>query len=195
MLIRLLYAVILTVLVSSPAAARRVALVIGIDSYAQLSKLEKAVNDARAVAQVLRDDFAFSTVITGENLDRRGMVRKLQELDTAIRPGDLVFFFFAGHGVALGHENILLPADMPKPGHGEDGLVRDDGFPVNTIIKRIQARGATTSMLVLDACRDNPFEQTGTRNIGGSRGLTRIEPDVNTSKDWVAEGGTGFDQL
>ncbi len=164
-------------LASLPAAAqpRRVALVVGVDTYAHLSKLEKAVNDARAVAQVLRDDLAFSTVITGENLDRRGMVRKFQELDTAIKLGDLVFFFFAGHGVALGHDNILLPADMPKPGNGEDGLVRREGFPIGAIISDIQARGATTSMLVLDACRDNPFEQAGVRSLGAARGLTLIK--------------------
>ncbi len=154
---------------------RRVALVVGIDAYAHLSKLEKAVNDARAVAQVLRDDLAFSTVITGENLDRNTMVRKLQELDTAIRPGDLVFFFFSGHGVAIGQDNILLPADMPKPGNGEDGIVRDHGFKVDDIMRRIQARGAATTILVLDACRDNPLAQAGTKNIGAMRGLTRVD--------------------
>lgn len=86
-----------------------------------------------------------------------------------------MFFFFAGHGVALGPDNILLAADMPKPGPGEDGLVRDEGFSVDNIIRRVQGRGALTTFLVLDACRDNPFEATGTRNIGGGRGLTRTE--------------------
>jgi hypothetical protein len=164
-----------SLVIPAQAQPRRVALVVGIDAYAHLSKLEKAVNDAGAVAQVLRDDLAFSTVITGENLDRRGMVRKLQELDTAIKPGDLVFFFFAGHGVAIGQDNILLPADMPKPGNGEGGLVRREGFPIGAIISDIQARGATTTMLVIDACRDNPFEQAGVRSLGAARGLTRIE--------------------
>jgi formylglycine-generating enzyme required for sulfatase activity len=154
---------------------RRVALVIGVDGYQHLPSLTKAVGDARAVAQVLRDDLQFSKVITGENLDRRAMAQKLGELDAAIQPGDMVFLFFAGHGVALGSENVLLPADMPKPGHGADGIVRDEGFPVDAIIQRVQRRGAKVTMLVLDACRNNPFEQTGVRSIGQTRGLARIE--------------------
>jgi formylglycine-generating enzyme required for sulfatase activity len=159
----------------SHAQSRRVGLVIGIDGYAHLTPLTKAVGDARAVAAVLRDDLQFTKVITGENLDRRAMAQKLGELDASIQPGDTVFLFFAGHGVALGSENVLLPADMPKPGHGADGIVRDEGFPVDAIVQRVQRRGAKVTMLVLDACRNNPFEQAGVRSIGQARGLARID--------------------
>ena len=169
-------AVLALLVCAGPAhAERRIALVIGIDRYQHLPPLEKAVADARAVAQVLLNDLGFSTVLTLENPDRRQMSRKLAELDGTIHPGDTVFLFFSGHGVALGAENVLLPADMPKPGHGQDGMVRDDGFAVDGIVRRIQGRGAKVSMFVLDACRDNPFEQAGTRNIGATRGLARID--------------------
>ncbi|MGZ8369329.1 MAG: LCCL domain-containing protein [Rhodoplanes sp.] len=160
-------------LLAGAAAAKRVALVVGIDAYQNQPRLARAVSDARAVTAAL-GDLGF-TVITGENVTRREMNRKLADLEGLISPGDTVFFFFAGHGVALGPDNILLAADMPKPGPGEDGLVRDEGFSVDNIIRRIQGRGALTSFFVLDACRDNPFEATGTRNIGGTRGLTRTE--------------------
>ncbi|HEX5847508.1 MAG TPA: caspase family protein, partial [Rhodoplanes sp.] len=160
-------------LLAGAAAAKRLALVVGIDAYQNQPRLARAVSDARAVTAAL-GDLGF-TVITGENVTRREMNRKLADLEGLISPGDTVFFFFAGHGVALGPDNILLAADMPKPGPGEDGLVRDEGFSVDNIIRRIQGRGALTSFFVLDACRDNPFEATGTRNIGGTRGLTRTE--------------------
>ncbi len=64
---------------------------------------------------------------------------------------------------------------MPKPKAGETGLVRDEAHAVTRLINRVQRRGAATTFLVLDACRDNPFAATGVRSIGGSRGLTRVE--------------------
>lgn len=160
-------------LLAGPAAAKRLALVVGIDAYQNLPPLARAVSDERAVGAALTD-LGF-TIIAGENVTRREMNRKLADLEGLINPGDTVFFFFAGHGVALGPDNILLMADMPNPGPGEDGLVRDEGFSVDNIIRRVQGRGALTTFLVLDACRDNPFAATGTRNIGGTRGLTRTE--------------------
>src|SRR5918993_3074442 len=86
--------------VSAASAAKRVALVIGIDGYQNLPKLEKAVSDARAVGAVL-GEIGFN-VIAGENLTRREMNRKLADLEAAIGPGDTLFFFFAGDGIALG---------------------------------------------------------------------------------------------
>jgi len=155
------------------SAAKRVALVIGIDAYDNLPTLQKAVNDQKAVAAAL-SGLGFD-VVSGENLTRREMNAKLAELDAKIAPGDTVFFFFAGHGVALGGENYLLPRDLPKPRDGEENLVRDEGHAVDAIVRRVQGRGAAVSFFVLDACRDNPLAATGTRGIGGTRGLTRVD--------------------
>jgi uncharacterized caspase-like protein len=159
---------------AAPAsAAKRVALVVGNDAYANLPTLAKAVNDARAIRGAL-SDLGF-TVILGENLTRREMNRKLADLDASVQAGDTVFFFYAGHGVAIGQENFLLPVDTPAPKDGEQGLIRDEAHEVGGIINRIHGRGAATTMMVLDACRDNPFVETGTRSIGLSRGLTKVE--------------------
>ncbi len=175
-------------------AAKRVALVVGIDRYEALPKLEKAVNDARAVSAAL-SEIGFQ-VVTGENLTRREMNRKLADLESQIAPGDTAFFFFAGHGVALGAENILIAADMPAPQANEEGLVRDEGFSVDAVIRRIHAKGAAASLLVLDACRDNPFEAAGTRGIGLSRGLSRVEAPSGVFVLYSAGlGQTALDRL
>ncbi len=103
------------------------------------------------------------------------MSKKLGEIETKISPGDTALFYFAGHGVAIGGENILVPADMPLPETGGEGIVRDEGFAVDGIVRRLRSRGAAATLLILDACRNNPFEESGTRNIGGTRGLARVE--------------------
>jgi hypothetical protein len=152
---------------------RRVALVVGINDYENLPQLQKAVNDSRAVSQTLTN--IGYEVVSVENPDRRTLNRKLSELQGKIQPGDNALFYFAGHGVALGGENILIAADMPKPASGDEDLVRSEGFSVDDIVRRIQKQGAKTAFLVLDACRDNPFEASGTRSIGNTRGLAKTD--------------------
>jgi hypothetical protein len=163
----------------APAAATdaiaggRVALVVGINDYENLPKLQKAVNDSRAVSKALtRIGY---DVVSVEDPDRRTLSKKLSELQSKIQVGDNALFYFAGHGVAMGGENILIAKDMPKPASGDEDLVRDEGFSVDDIVRRIQKQGAKTAFLVLDACRDNPFEATGTRSIGTTRGLAKTD--------------------
>ncbi len=169
-----LIAVIVTALQSASAhAAKRLALVIGNDRYQTLPKLKLAQADATAVADALRKT-GFE-VILDFDVSRRSFNRRLSDLEARISPGDTVFFFFAGHGVAIGADNVLIPVDMPVPKAGEDSLVREEGMLTDAIVQRITERGAATTLVVLDACRDNPFAQIGTRSIGRSRGLARTE--------------------
>lgn len=155
------------------ANAARHALVVGNDTYQNIPELQKAQNDARSIAGVL-ETLGFR-VDLGLDLTRRQMSRKLSALEGRVQPGDEVFFFFAGHGVAIGAENYLLPVDVPRPGHGELGIVRDESHGADAIVRRIQGAGAKVAFVVLDACRDNPFAATGTRSVGAQRGLTRLE--------------------
>lgn len=171
--LQLLLALLLTIAGSHDAsAAKRIALVIGNNAYKNLPVLLKAENDARSVAATLKD-IGFK-VHLGENLTRRQTSRKLADFTADLSPGDQAFVFFAGHGVAIGAENYLIPTDMPKPRLGEEGLVRDEAIAVSALVSRVQGRGAAASFFVLDACRDNPFAATGVRSIGGSRGLARV---------------------
>jgi formylglycine-generating enzyme required for sulfatase activity len=163
--------------VASGHAEKRVALVIGNDRYASLSaneQLQKAVNDARAVGAALRQ-IGFD-VIEGENLGRQALIDRLDEAVQRVAPGDTVFFFFSGHGVAVDGLNYILPADVQAMGAGQitrltgTALAEDD---VTAAFKRARARVA---VLVIDACRNNPFATSGTKGVGGERGLQPHEP-------------------
>jgi hypothetical protein len=156
----------------TPRAAeqgRRFALVIGNDSYENLPKLQKAVNDARTLEAALRT-LGFD-VIRVENANRRTMNQRIFDFTSKIGRGDTAFFFFAGHGVEIKGANYLLPTDTPPAREGQETLVVDESVAADGIVLRLQERGARVSLLVFDACRDNPFAKSGTRGIGGSRGL------------------------
>ncbi len=152
--------------------ARRVALVIGNDDYEQLPVLQKAANDARAVGEALQR-LGFE-VIHLQNAQRRTMNQKLVEFTGKIGRGDIAFFFYAGHGVEVKGINYLLPVDTPQARDGEEALVTGEGIPTDSIIERMQERGAKVALMVLDACRDNPFRRPGTRGVGTSRGLGQM---------------------
>ena len=160
---------------ASPAlAAKRVALVIGNNDYENVPALKKAVNDAGAISQELAR-LGFD-VVSAENVGRRAMSRALVELESKIESGDTALIYFAGHGFAVDGTNYLLPVDVPQAGPGEEGLVRDASFAATGLSDRLQEKGAATVILILDACRDNPFALPGKRSMGLTRGLSRMDP-------------------
>jgi len=150
-------------------AEKRVALVVGNNDYRNVPKLQKAVNDARTMGDALKQ-LGFS-VMVAENLNRQQFSQVLLTFDNAVEPGDTAFFFYAGHGFEIAGQNFLLPTDVPAATEGQEELVRDASVLADRIIERLQDRKARTSILVLDACRNNPFERSGTRAVAGGGGL------------------------
>src|SRR5512138_1982138 len=165
---------IATGLATTARAEKRVALLIGNNAYQNVSRLQTAINDARAVGAALRG-LGFQ-VILAENQSRRAMSEALLAFDKAIQPGDIALFFFAGHGFEIRGQNYLLPTDIPEIREGQEELIRDAAFPASRIIDRLQERGARTAVLVLDACRNNPFDRAGGRGLRGSGGLAAMTP-------------------
>lgn len=157
-------------MLASPAlAAKRIALVIGNNDYRNVSKLQKAVNDARTMGDALRQ-LGFS-VMVAENQTRQAFSQTLLAFDQQIEAGDTAFFFYAGHGFEIAGQNYLLPTDVPAATEGQEELVRDASILADRIVERLQNRKARTSVLVFDACRNNPFERKGTRAVAGGAGL------------------------
>ncbi|OKO73651.1 caspase family protein [Bradyrhizobium sp. NAS96.2] len=150
-------------------AEKRVALVIGNNDYRNVPKLQKAVNDARTMGDTLKQ-LGFN-VMVAENLNRQAFSETLLAFDRAVEPGDTAFFFYAGHGFEIAGQNFLLPTDVPAATEGQEELVRDASVLADRIIERLQNKKARTSILVFDACRNNPFERAGTRAVAGGGGL------------------------
>jgi uncharacterized caspase-like protein len=150
---------------------KRVALVIGNDRYANLGpneQLQKASNDARAVGAALKG-LGFD-VIAGENLPRSALLGRLDELAQRLEPGDTAFFFFSGHGVALDGVNYILPADVPNVVAGQETRLKGEAIGEPYIVGELTGRGVRVAVVVLDACRNNPFSRAG-RSVGAVRGL------------------------
>ncbi len=159
-------------------AARRAALVIGIDSYDAVPDLAKAVGDAQAMAEKLR---ALGFEVTEAlNPDRRALNQAISTFSASLGTTDTAFVHFSGHGVEIDGENYLLPADIPAPRAGQRDFVKSEAIGMSDLIARIAAGGARTRVFVIDACRDNPFARTGARSVGGMRGLARIEAPAGT---------------
>src|SRR5215470_16932951 len=117
---------LLSGLSQAASAEKRVALVIGNDAYQNVPRLKKAVNDSRVIGESLKQ-LGF-TVVSAENLTRTAMSEKLLAFDRTLQPGDVAFFFFAGHGFEIRGENYLLPIDVPAATDGQEELVRDASF-------------------------------------------------------------------
>jgi Caspase domain/Domain of unknown function (DUF4189) len=158
--------------VASADGAHRIALVIGNDAYQSLDRLQKAVNDARTIAASLT--MLGFEVIRVEDAPRRTMNQKIVEFTNKVGRGDIAFFYYSGHGVEIRGINYLLAVDTPAAKEGQENLITAEGIPADTIIDQLQERGAKVSMLVLDACRENPFKVSGTRGVGATRGLAQI---------------------
>src|SRR5215510_5839379 len=175
-LLGLLLSVIgLTTGVPGPAhAAKRVALLIGNNGYENVPRLDRAINDAHALGEALKK-LGFR-VFVGEDHSRRSMSEAFLAFDRTIEFGDTALFFFAGHGFEIHGQNYLLPVDVPAATEGQEELVRDAAFAVERIVDRLQVRGVRIAILVLDACRNNPFERTGTRSMRGTGGLAPMTP-------------------
>jgi outer membrane protein OmpA-like peptidoglycan-associated protein len=146
---------------------RRVALVMGNDRYQHVTRLERAASDAQAVGVALRA-LGFE-VLAHTNLDRRGMNQAIGALVDRIARGGVGVLFFAGHGVQLGGENFLLPIDIEAARTDE---LPDETIALGRVLERLAQAQAHFTLVILDACRDNPFPKVAGRTIGGTRGLT-----------------------
>jgi hypothetical protein len=177
------------------ASAKRVAFVVGVDAYDNLpaqEQLQKAVNDAHALGEALTG--LGYQVVSADNADRRGFNENWQKFLSAIEPGETAFFF-AGHGVEISGQNYLLPRDVPKPQGGEASLVKNESLSVMQLLDDLQEKSPRAS-LSSSMLRDNPFAADGTRLVGGTRGLARVEAPEGTFVMYSAGAGqTALDRL
>jgi Tol biopolymer transport system component len=140
---------------------KQVALVIGNAAYSN-RPLANPVHDAQAVAQRLRELNFDVTLAT--NTGRKAMGQAIDQFVDKLGTGDVAFFYYSGHGMQVEGENYLIPIDFQ--GQNETD-VRYDAHPVGRIQERMERSGAQLNMLVLDACRDNPYRSAVRSGAGG----------------------------
>jgi Caspase domain len=186
----ILLACLLSVLlgVETSLAQKRVALVIGNGAYQKVGKLNNPGNDANAVAALLRS--AGFDVALHENLGIRQMRQAVNDFADIAQDADTAAVYYSGHGMEVNGINYLIPVDAV--------LARDTDVPYETIsldnLVQVMEPARRLRLVMLDACRDNPFFRTmkrtvGTRAIG--RGLAAVEPtSVNTLISYAAKAGS-----
>lgn len=168
--------------------AKRFALVIGNAAYRNVVSLRNPVADAKAVGEHLQG-LGFE-VFSAHDLDRRGMNETIERFLRRIEPGSEVLLYYAGHGVELQGSNYLLPVDIPALGTDQERLLRSESVNLNELLEEIEARSARVSVVIIDACRDNPFPKTdGTRSLGTTRGLGQLSPPRGTFVIYAAAAG------
>ncbi len=139
--------------------AQKLALVVGNGAYPKWP-LRNPANDAKAVAASLTElGFRVETAIdlTLPNLDRA-----ISKFVAQVKPGDTALFYYAGHGVQLEGENYLVPTDFDAK---DETDAKYAGYSASRVQERIEKAGARVIVVVLDACRNNPF--AATRSAGG----------------------------
>lgn len=176
-LILLLFLVGSTFSTQSALAQKHIALVVGNNAYSNLApefQLQKAVNDANAVAEALAS-IGFE-VIRATDVAQPTMEDTLNGFFSRVKPGDTALFYFAGHGVSLNGANYILPADVPTLRQGQDQTLRGRSFSETDIIASLQERRPRAIIMILDSCRNNPFRKEGLKRAVGDldRGLSRI---------------------
>lgn len=146
---------------------RRVALVIGNDSYASLEKLANARNDARAVGDALRASGFEVTAVTDGKLE--DMDRGVDAFVKSIQPKDVALFYYSGHAAEIDGQNLLIPVDLSAD--LDEIQVKNRSLRASEVLERMEGRSAALRIIVLDSCRTNPFRSM---RGGGSGGLATM---------------------
>jgi peptidoglycan-N-acetylglucosamine deacetylase len=174
-------------------SARRVALVIGNAAYKAVPLLGNSRSDAQAVAATLRA-VGFHVVRLEIDLGRQGFVDALQSFAHEADQADWAVVYFAGHGIeiptmrGMGGTNYLIPIDATLATERD---VEYQAVPLGHVLRAVE-RAKKLRLVILDACRDNPFANqinrtAGSRSLG--RGLARVEPDSGVLVAYAAKHG------
>ncbi len=167
---------------------QRLALVIGNSSY-HTGRLKNPVNDARDMSAALRR-LGFQ-VIFEENATRRRMDDAVRAFYSKLRNGETGLFYYAGHGIQVKGRNYLIPIDARIETESD---VEHESIDVGRVLGKMEDAGNPVNIVIIDACRDNPFANS----FRSSRaGLARMDAPVGsivayaTAPDSVAADGTG----
>ena len=191
--LRILLAVLaFSVLSQTASAEKRVALVIGNSAYQNVPRLTNPANDAAAIGEMFRAA-RFDVVETRRDLGIVDMRRLIRNFTDKSRDADIAVIYYAGHGIEVDGINYLIPTDAVLE---RDRDAFDEAIQLDRALQAIEP-AKTLRLVILDACRDNPFQKTMKRAVASrtlERGLATVEPTKpNTLIAFAAKGGSTAD--
>jgi uncharacterized caspase-like protein len=174
---------------SAATADRRVALVIGNSTYRRVGKLPNPQRDASLVATAFRN-VGFESVTLHTDLGREAIQQALRDFARVAESADWAVVYYAGHGIEVAGMNYLVPTDAT--------LVTDRDVELEAVrldqVLNAAERAKKLRLIILDACRDNPFAGQMKRTLSVasrsvSRGLAQVEPEAGTMVVYAAKHG------
>jgi uncharacterized caspase-like protein len=163
---------------TDPALAdKRVALVIGMSKYQQVPRLANPARDADVVAALFKQA-GFDTINNQRDLGIVELRRVIREFSETSRDADIAVVYYAGHGIEVDGTNYLVPTDAKLV---SDFDIEDETVSLDRVLKALEGT-KRLRLVILDACRDNPFANTMKRSLASrsvGRGLAKIEPAMS----------------
>ncbi|WKN44413.1 caspase family protein [Tunicatimonas pelagia] len=147
----------------APSREKRLALIIGNSAYEQGGQLRNPINDANAMQSTL-ESMGF-TVMKYENCRQNDIKRAIDEFGQKLKEYEVGLFFYAGHGVQVSGSNYLIPVDAQLSSAHD---VEYDCVRADRVLAKMEAANSRTNIVMLDACRDNPFERSWSRSTQGN---------------------------
>jgi len=167
---------------------RRLALAIGNAAYQGQSPLQNPENDAQDMGKVLQDKLGFQTDVI-INADQQKLEESIERFIGKLQPRDVALFYYSGHGLQVGGENYLIPVNFDA---AYESQVKYKAYAASQLRDLIRERGARLSILILDACRTNPYRSLrstsrGLASMSGAGAFIAFAADEGTADDNPAE--------
>lgn len=173
-------------------AQKRVALIVGNGAYQNASQLTNPANDANAMAAMFREA-GFEVVEARLDLGNLEFKRVARDFSAAARDADIAVMYYAGHGLEVNGTNYLLPVDAKL---ATDFDVEDEALSLDRLMRALEP-ARRLRLIILDACRDNPFVRSMQRNVASravATGLAKVEPaNSDTLIAFAAKAGSTAD--
>jgi uncharacterized caspase-like protein len=181
-------AIVIALLLSAdPAAAeKRIALVVGNSAYQNVTRLDNPRNDATLMAETL-SSLGF-TLIGGRaqlDLDKAALDTDVQDFGRQIQGADVALFYYAGHGLQVNGSNYLVPVGANPTREADVDFQMVD---TNLVLRQMQGSGTRLNVVILDACRNNPFGARGYRATDG--GLAQMRAPEGTLISYATQPGS-----
>ena len=170
-----------------PPGPRKVALIVGNGAYKNVQQLDNPPRDARLIADAFRG-LGFATVTLAPDLTRDKFFAALRDFGAEAEKSDWAVVYYAGHGMEIGGVNYLIPTDAKL---ATDHDAESQAVALEQVIAAV-AGARKLKLVLLDACRDNPFEKTMRHTIAlklVSKGLSNIEPEAGFMVVYAAKHG------